>query len=117
MHDASIRRLRQAIRRVQRQRNPKRRRYGRALQRSATRHTLALRARGTSVRSTAAALGLPYKTLCLWLQGAAHGFRAVATKPAEAPAAGSELRLVTAQGHRVEGLGREDLVLLLRALS
>jgi hypothetical protein len=41
----------------------------------------------------------------------------VATKPAEAPAAGSELRLVTAQGHRVEDLGREDLVLLLRALS
>lgn len=117
MKTLTVRELRHAIRRIQRQRNPKRRRYGPEVQRAAIEHALSQRSRGTSVRSTADALGLPYKTLCLWAQGHPTGFRAVATRPAEPSTAGADLRLLTAQGHRVEGLSRDDLVFLLRALS
>jgi hypothetical protein len=117
MKTVAVRELRQAIRRIQRQRNPKRRRYGPEIQRSSIQHALIQRSRGTSVGSTAAALGLPYRTLWLWLRGQPAGFRAVATTPVESSTLAPDLRLVTAQGHRVEGLSRDDLIILLRALS
>jgi hypothetical protein len=41
----------------------------------------------------------------------------VATTPVESSTLAPDLRLVTAQGHRVEGLSRDDLIILLRALS
>lgn len=110
-------RLRQAIRQIQRQRNPKRRRYGVALRRAVVEHAVAEQSRGASVRSIAASVGIPYKTLYIWLRSRPRGFRAVATKPAETPATSTDLLLVTARGHRVEGLSRDDLVALLRALS
>lgn len=111
--------LRRAIRQIQRQRNPKRRRYDPALRRRVTAHVLAERSRGRSVRWIAADLGLSYQTLLTWLQGQSRGFRAVvATKAAPPPPAPcSELRLILAQGHRVEGLSADDLVAVLRALS
>ncbi len=109
--------LRQAIRQVQRLRNPKRRRYGVALRRKVIDHVVAERSHGVSVRATAQSLGLPYKTLCIWLQGRSLGFRAVATKTAAPAVPRTDLRLVTADGHRVEGLSPDQLVAVLRALS
>jgi len=109
--------LRQAIRQVQRQRNPKRRRYDPELRRRVIAHVLAERSRGRSARSTATDLCLSYHTLHTWLQSRSRGFRVVATRPSEAPAPRAELRLILAQGHRVECLSRDDLVVVLRALS
>ena len=113
----SVSSLRSAIRRVQ-QRKPKRRRYGSDVRAGVVGHALAARSRGVSLRSTAAALGLPYKTLTMWCQARLRGFRLVATPPRSTSAGSDEgYRLVTAQGHRVDGLSRDDLVAVLRALS
>lgn len=117
MKQAASHRLRQAIRQVQRERNPKRRRYDQKLRRRVVDHVLAERSRGRSVRSIAAWLGLPYKTLHIWMRSRPVGFRVVAAKPSDPADPRPEFRLVLAQGHRVEGLSREDLVAVLRALS
>lgn len=110
--------LRRAIARVHRQRNPKRRRYGSEIRRAVASYAVAQRSRGVSARSTAASLGLPYKTLCFWLQGQPNGFRAVAVAQRGKPEPErSELVWITAQGHRVEGLSREDVAFVLRSLG
>jgi len=51
------------------------------------------------------------------LQAEPNGFRSVALKTTEPVPAGQVLRLVTAQGHRVEGLTCEDAAFLLRSLA
>ena len=69
-----------------------------------------------SVRSTAASLGLSYPTLLGWLQAVPNGFRSVAVKQETPDPQATAIRLVTAQGHCVEGLSREDVVFLLQSL-
>lgn len=116
--EAAVRhQLRRAIRQVQRRGDSKRQRYGSVLRRAVVEYAQAAQSAGASIASVARALGLSSPTLYGWVQGAPRAFRAVATKPASFVGAPSELRLVTAQGHRVEGLSRDDLVVLLRALS
>ena len=68
-----------------------------------------------TLRQTAVALGLSEKTLSFWVQGQTSKLRTVSVKPV--PETNTEFRFITAQGHRVEGLSREDLAFLLRALS
>ena len=73
--------------------------------------------RGVPVGRIAEGLGVTTPTLTRWLQrrqGAALRPVAVMAAPA---APGSTLVLVTPQGVRVEGLDREGLVVVLRALG
>jgi transposase-like protein len=117
MRRASTASLRNAVARVRRRRKSQGRRYPADLRQQIVTHVVFTRSRGVSVRSTAASLGLSYATLLGWLQAAPNGFRSVAVK---APTPGPEapaLRLVTAQGHRVEGLSREDVAFLLQSLT
>lgn len=116
MRRASIVQLRQAVARVRRGRPSQGRRYPADLQGRIVAHVVAERSKDVSIRSTAASLGLSYPTLLGWLQAAPNGFRSVAVKdPVPEPEAPA-LRLVTAQGHRVEGLSREDVAFLLQSL-
>lgn len=110
------RRLERQIRQVQRGRDPRARRYDSELRKAVAAHALAERSRGVSVRSTAFTLNLPYQTLQVWLQSQPESFREVAKTPDPAASHG-DLRVITAQGHRIEGLSRDDVVVLLRALS
>lgn len=117
MSKSSTARLRSAVARVRRGRGSRSRRYPADLRRQIVTHVVSLRAEGVSVRSVAASLGLSYPTVLGWLQAEPKGFRSVAVRE---PAPESErpvLRLVTAQGHRVEGLSREDVAFLLQSLA
>jgi len=115
MSRASIAKLRAAVARVRRRRGSQSRRYPADLRQQVVAHAVSAKSRGVSVRSTAESLGLSYPTLRGWVQAEPNGFRAVAVKEPEPEA--SELRLVTAQGHRVEGLSREDVAFLLQSLT
>jgi hypothetical protein len=117
MKQTTVEELRRAIQEVHRQAEPTGRRYALELRRSAIAYTLSERSRGESIRSTASSLSLPYKTLWRWVQSRPGGFRPVAPATTITSSSGSGIELVTAQGHRVEGLSRDDLVILLRALS
>jgi transposase-like protein len=117
MQRASTAKLRNAVARVLRRGGSQSRRYPADLRQQILAHVTSARSRGTSVRSTAAALGLSYQTLLGWLQAAPHGFRSVAVKESAADRDPPALRLVTAQGHRVEGLSREDIAFLLQSLT
>ncbi len=117
MRRASTAKLRNAVARVRRRRKCQGRRYPADLRRQIVTYVVLGRSKGMSVRSTAASLGLSYPTLLGWLQATPNGFRSVAVKePAPEPEAPA-LRLVTAQGHRVEGLSREDVAFLLQSLT
>ena len=117
MRRTSTAKLRNAVARVRRGRGSQSRRYPADLRRQIVGHVVAARSEGVSVRSTAASLGLSYPTLLGWLQATPNGFRSVAvTEPAPEPETAT-LRLVTAQGHRVEGLSREDVAFLLQSLT
>lgn len=116
MRKASTAKLRNAVVQVRRRRGSQSRRYPSDLRQQIVTHVVSARSRGVSVRSTAASLGLSYPTLLGWLQAAPNGFRSVAVKePTPEPEAHS-LCLITAQGHRVEGLSREDVAFLLQSL-
>ena len=52
-----------------------------------------------------------------WLQAAPKGFRSVAVKETPPEREIRVMHLVTAQGHRVEGLSREDVAFLLQSLT
>ena len=109
--------LRRAIAQIRRQRKRQARRYPADLRRGVIAHVVSEQARGISVRLTAESLGLSYPTVLGWLPNAAKRFRAVAVKSSEPPGQTSALSLVTAQGHRVEGLSREDVAFLLQSLA
>ena len=117
MQEASTAKLRIAVAGVCRRRKSQGRRYPSDLRQQIVTHVVSERSKGVSIRSTAISLGLSYPTLLGWLQAEPNGFRSVAVKErapgCEAPA----LRLVTAQGHRVEGLSREDAAFLLQSLT
>lgn len=80
-------------------------------------HVVSLRSKGVSVRSTAESLGLSYPTVLGWLRATPNGFRSVAVKDPVSEPVTPALRLVTAEGHRVEGLSREDVAFLLQSLT
>ena len=109
--------LRDAILRVRRGRRAGRQRYPVDLRRQIVTHVAAERARGVSVRATAGALGLSYPTVVGWLQAEPNGFRKVAVRSEKSATESKALQLVTQQGHRVEGLSREDVAFLLRSLG
>lgn len=118
MQKPLIAKLRNAVARVRRRRKFQGRRYPADLRQQIVAHVVFERSKGVSVRSMAASLGLSYPTLLSWLQAARSGFRSVAVKePAPEEREAQALRLVTAQGHRVEGLSREDVAFLLQSLT
>jgi len=117
MQRASTVALRKEVARVRRRRKSQGRRYPADLRRQIVAHVVSSRSKGVSVRSTAESLGLSYPTLLGWLQAAPNGFRSVAVKGPAPECAAPALRLVTAQGHRVEGLSREDIAFLLKSLT
>jgi transposase-like protein len=108
--------LRSAVIRVRRGRKFQGRRYPAELRREIVAHVVSERSKGLSVRSTATSLGLSYPTLLGWLQAEPNGFRSVAVKEPTPEREALAMRLVTAQGHRVEGLSREDVAFLLQSL-
>ena len=120
--DDRIRRLRTEAHRLARGRVPRAVRYPAAFRAAAVALAGPRLARGGSIARVARDLGLPTQSLGRWLRlppaspGAA--LRPVALTPerelAPPPAAG--LVLLTAQGHRVEGLDRDGLLAVLRAL-
>jgi hypothetical protein len=108
--------LRRRIAAIHRRRRPTGRRYPAELRAAVVSHARAARSAGVSVRATAKALGVPYPTLAGWLHDEPVRFREVAVgRPF--PEVGRGLHLVTAQGHRVEGLNREDLAFVLQRLG
>ena len=117
MRRASTVKLRNAITRIRRGRKAQGRRYPADLRQKIVAHVISERSRGVSIRSTATSLGLSYPTLLGWLQAAPNGFRSVALKEPTPEREAPSMRLVTAQGHRVEGLSREDIAFLLQSLT
>ncbi len=117
MQRVSITRLRNAVVRVRRRCKSQGRRYPADLRQQIVAHVVSERSKGVSVRSTAESLGLSYPTLLGWLQAAPSGFRSVALKEPTLGGESQAMRLVTVQGHRVEGLGREDVAFLLQSLT
>ncbi len=117
MRKASTAKLRSAVTRVRRHHKFQGRRYPADLRQQIVAHVISERSKGVSVRSTAESLGLSYPTLQGWVQAAPKGFRSVAMKEATPERETQAMRLVTAQGHRVEGLSREDAAFLLASLA
>ena len=115
MRRESTAKLRSAVARVSRRRRPQARRYPADLRRRILAHVVTQRSKGVSARSMAASLGLSYPTLLGWLQAEPNGFRSVAVK-ATPDRQATAIRLITARGHRVEGLSREDVAFLLQSL-
>ena len=117
MRRASSAKLRSAVTRVRRGRKAQGRRYPADLRQQIVAHVVFERSKGVSVRSTAESLGLSYPTLQGWLRAAPKGFRSVAVKEASPERETRAMRLVTAQGHHVEGVSREDVAFLLKSLT
>ena len=117
MRRASTVKLRNAVTRIRRGGKAQGRRYPADLRQQIVAHVVSERSKGVSVRSSAGSLGLSYPTLQGWLQAAPKGFRSVAVKEATPERETRAMRLVTAQGHRVEGLSREDVAFLLQSLT
>ena len=117
MRRAPTVKLRKAVTRIRRGRKAQGRRYPADLRQQIVAQVVSERSRGVSVRSTAESLGLSYATLQGWLRAAPKGFRSVAVKEARPERETRAMHLVTAQGHRVEGLSREDVAFLLQSLT
>lgn len=117
MRNGSTAKLRSAVARVCHRRKPQGRRYPEDLRRRIVAHVISERSKGVSVHSTATSLGVSHPTLLGWLQTESNGFRSVAVRPSAPEGETATLCLVTPQGHRVEGLDREDVAFLLRSLA
>ena len=118
--DEATRRLRAAAQRLAQGKARSQVRYPAAFRRAAA--TLAERRqeRGGSLRGLAQDIGVSEPTLMKWLRPApVPGLRPVAvtvTSRPEAPADASPV-LITRTGVRVEGLDRDTLIVVLRALA
>jgi transposase-like protein len=120
--DDAIRRLHTDARQFARGKVPTAVRYPAAFRIAALALARPRLARGGSIAGVARDLGLPSQSLGRWLQARPPTppvLRPVAVTPAPAvalrPPAG--LVLLTPQGHRVEGLDRDGLIAVLRALA
>jgi transposase-like protein len=122
--DDPIRRLRTDARQLARGKVPTAVRYPAAFRTAALALARPRLARGGSIARVARDLGLPTQSLGRWLQAppppppSAAALRPVAVTPAPAvaPRPAAELVLLTPQG-RVEGLDRDGLIAVLRALA
>ena len=119
--DEQVRELRTKVRRVQQGRPPTAVRYPVTIRRQITALARRRQAGGTDMPALARAVGVAPWTLALWLrQSRGTVMRTVAVVP-DAPhgtgAAGSSPVVITPQGLRVEGLDRDTLITVLRALT
>jgi transposase-like protein len=122
-----IRRLRTDARHLTHGKVPTAVRYPAAFQTAAVALARPRLSRGRSIARVARELGLPSQALGRWLRRTPAApeprsrrvLRPVAVVPAAAAVAGSLTGpvLLTAQGLRVEGLDRDDLIAVLRALA
>ncbi len=121
--DERIRRLRTEAHHLARGKVPRAVRYPAAFRAAAVALAGPRLGRGGSIARVARDLGLPTQSLGRWLRRppAAPGapLRPVAVTPEReaAPPPPAGLMLLTAQGHRVEGLDRAGLIAVLRALA
>lgn len=119
--DEQVRQLRAKVRRVQQGRPRTAVRYPITIRRSVTALARRRQAEGADVTATAREVGIAPWTLALWLRrprGAVMRTVDVVPDAAGATAsAGSGPVVITPQGLRVEGLDRESLVAVLRALG
>ena len=78
----------------------------------------ALRRQGLSLRRIASKLALSPKTLANWLQRYQGTLRpvTVASSCSMAPGSSDGIKIVTPQGYRIEGLGVDEVVALVKAL-
>jgi transposase-like protein len=114
--DSAIRHFRSQVRRLAKGRSPRRVRYPVAVREAA----LALgRSRlGHSVHRIAHELGISEPTLAGWLRpGGPAMLRPVTVAPDPEPRRVVGIVLIAAHGVRVEGLDRETLIAVLRALA
>ena len=115
----SIQTLRSEARRLARGKVPRAIRYPAGFRAAAVALARTQRRRGHAVERVAKAVGVARPTLARWLRPRpAQGLRPVTVigPPLAAPS-GSTAVLITPQGVRVEGLDREGLVAVLRALG
>jgi transposase-like protein len=117
----SIARVRSEVRQLARGKAPRAVRYPVAVRDAAVALARPRVREGDSVRQVAQALGVSEPTLARWLQSLAPAvLRPVAMtapEPEPAPAEHHEVVLITAQGVRVEGLDRDAVIAVLRALA
>jgi transposase-like protein len=119
--DNRVRRLRTEAQQLARSKVPRAIRYPAAFRAAAVALAGPRLERGGSIARVARDLGLPVQSLGRWVRPSmpAPPLRPVAVTPereaAPRPAAG--LVLLTAQGHRVEGLDRDELIAVLCALA
>lgn len=118
--DAALRRLRSEAQQLTRGNAPTGVRYPAAFRTTAAARACARLATGAPFVRVVWELGLPRKSLARWLQrDRAPRLRPVAVQPAPTPPArpAGGVVLVTPHGCRVDGLDREGLVAVLRALG
>ena len=110
MHDA-----RPLARAVQALPGSRRRRFPRELRARLIAYVRARHAEHVAMRTIAEELGISYESVRRWAHAAPSPIRAVEIAPAVVSA--TTPVLVAPSGHRVEGLGRDDLIAVLRALG
>jgi hypothetical protein len=119
--DEQVRQIRATIRRVQQGRPPTAVRYPITIRRRVTALARRRQARGADVTAVAREVGVAPWTLTLWLRRPRGAVMRTVDVIADAPRAtgstGSGPVVITSQGLRVEGLDRELLVAVLRALG
>lgn len=116
----AIRQLRAEARRLAQGKPPSQVRYPDGFRRAAVRLARRGRGQGRSVARLARAVGVSEPTLTKWLRppaGAELRPVAVLTAPPREGVADSRAVLITRQGWRVEGLDRDTLIAVLRALG
>ena len=115
--DAAIHQLRSAAQQLTRGKAPSGVRYPAAFRTTAVALARPRLATGVPLLRIARELGLPRKSLARWLERRpTPRLRPVAVRPDPAPPAARAV-LVTPHGWRVEGLDRDGLVAVLRALG
>jgi transposase len=117
--DDAIRRLRAEAQRLALGKARSQVRYPEAFRRAAVALVRTGPGRGRSVARLARDIGVSEPTLTKWLRPTALGLRPVAVtvmSPPELPA-GARPVLITRTGLRVEGLDRDGLIAVLRALA
>jgi transposase-like protein len=119
--DDRLRRLRAEAHQLARGKVPRAVRYPAAFRAAAVGLAGPRLERGGSIARVARDLGLPIQSLGRWVRRPtpAAPLRPVAVAPERevAPPPPAGLVLLTSQGHRVEGLDRDGLIAVLRALA
>jgi transposase-like protein len=118
--DDRLRRLRAEAHQLARGKVPRAVRYPVAFRAAAVALAGPRLERGGSIARVARDLGLPIQSLGRWVRRpTAAPLRPVAVAPDRevAPPPPGGLVLLTSQGHRVEGLDRDGLIVVLRALA